>query len=295
MKPFRSVLLCLFTLFGCLHQAMAAKVLNVRSYRAPEYTRLVFDLDAPLQYQLETRAAPDRLVINLKKSMLVGPLDKLSLANTPITKITSAQNKEHDVRVELALDRKVEARGFTLGKNEQYGDRLVIDLYDAVAKTASDGGATADPIGALSASLVTSGKRDIVVAISAGHGGKDTGAIGVKQLEEKQVTLAISREVTEQLGRISGFKAVLIRKGDYYVGLREQINMAHDQHADLFIAIHADAADNKTAKGATVYALSTRGATSELALRQADKENSADLIGGVGTVSLDDKDRKSVV
>lgn len=308
MKVLNAILLGLIACCGCLPAAMAANVQGVRSYRAPDYTRLVFDLDAPPQYTLNTKD-PVQVVIDLQDSTLAARFDDLNLANTPIASISSTTLEGGDVRVVLALRAKVDPRSFALGKNEQYGDRLVVDLYDvgatagtAVAPAATTAPSTAptssrsaqgssgDAISAISASLDEGGKRDIVIAISAGHGGDDPGAIGVKRLQEKQVTLAISRELAAQLNQIEGYKAVLIRDGDYYVGLRQRIEQGHDANADLYLAIHADAADNKSATGATVYALSDRGATSEQARRLADKENNSDLIGGVGSVSLNDKD-----
>ncbi len=291
MKAFYLALLWICAFGGSIQPAMAAKVLGVRSYRAPDYTRLVFDLDAPLQYQLENRFDPHRLVISLKQATLVGKLDKLSLTGTPITAINSKKAGEHDLQLELALNGQVEPRSFTLAKNEQYSDRLVIDLYDVVLKP--NGTADTDYIDSITAitnSIDKGGKRDIVVAVSAGHGGDDPGAIGFKRLQEKQVTMAISREVAALIDKQPGYSAVLVRDGDYYIGLRQHMKIAHDHHADLFIEIHADAADNKSARGATVYALSTRGATNEQARRLADKENSADLIGGVGSGSYDSND-----
>lgn len=286
MKLIQSVLLCLLAVCSLADSAWAAKVVGVRSYRAPEYTRLVFDLDAPLKHDLIAQQNPERLVVNMHDSELLGAFDKLHLENTPISEITSSLLENGSVSVVLGLRNKVDPRSFTLTKNEQYGDRLVIDLYDIVATATT----TSDPIAAITASLGDDSKRDIVVAISAGHGGDDPGAIGVGRLQEKQVTLAISREVAELLNNTPGFKAVLIRDGDYYVGLRDRVRKTHEQSADLSLAIHADAAENKNASGATIYALSQSGATSEQARLVADKENASDLIGGVGSVNLDDKD-----
>ena len=292
MKISKLALLWLCAALGWMEPAMAAKVLGVRSYRAPDYTRLVFDLDAPLQSPLETKTEANRLLITLKHSTLVGQLDKLTPTNTPITGIKNLGDNDHDLHVALTLRSKVDPRSFTLSKNEQYSDRLVIDLYDVVTKngpSAETDYIDIDAISAITASLDKGGKRDIVVAVSAGHGGDDPGAIGVKGLQEKQVTLAISREVAALIDKQSGYKAVLVRDGDYYIGLRQHMKIAHDNHADLFLEIHADAADNKSARGATVYALSDRGATSEQARRLADKENSADLMGGVDLVNLENK------
>ncbi len=299
MKGLVTTTICLLACWG-LTPAMAAEVQGVRSYRAPDYTRLVFDLDAPLEYTLDTRD-PVQVVIDLERSSLASDLSGFKLDGTPIASINSSKLESGNVRIVLALNAKVKPQSFTLGKNEQYGDRLVIDLYDIDAPAASgsntssaasstDSRGESDAIAALTASLDPGGKRDIVVAISAGHGGDDPGAIGVRKLQEKQVTLAIARELAAQLDQIEGYKAVLIRDGDYYVGLRDRTKLGHEANADLYLAIHADAAENKSASGATVYALSDRGATSEQARMLADKENNADLIGGVGSVSLSDKD-----
>jgi N-acetylmuramoyl-L-alanine amidase len=306
MKLFTAILLTLGALLSLGAPVQAAKVAGVRSYRAPEYTRLVFDLDSSLQYQLNQQTTPQQIVIDLKGSEYSGAFAEVSLENTPIANISSAPLAGGDLRVILELKNKVDPRSFMLGKNAQYGDRLVVDLYDiastqtaatmpAKANTKANTNASTktdstDPIAALAASVDDSGERDIVVAISAGHGGDDPGAIGVKRLQEKDVTLAISRETVKLLNAVPGYKAVLIRTGDYYVGLREQVALARKHGADLFIAIHADAADSKEAHGATVYALSQSGATSEQARMLADKENSADVIGGVGSANLDDKD-----
>ncbi len=136
------------------------------------------------------------------------------------------------------------------------------------------------------------GKRDIVIAIDAGHGGEDPGALGPgKKLYEKNVTLAISRELQRQINAERGFRGELVRTGDYFIPLRKRTEIARKKGADLFVSIHADAAPSSRAFGASVYALSDRGATSETARWLADSENQSDLIGGAGSVSLDDKDR----
>jgi len=129
-----------------------------------------------------------------------------------------------------------------------------------------------------------------VIAIDAGHGGEDPGAIGHGGIYEKRVVLAIAKKLESMLKKEKGFRPKLIRTGDYYVGLRERTKRARESNADLFISIHADAFSSPKAKGASVFALSQRGATSEAARWLADKENSSDLIGGVGGVSLDDKE-----
>ncbi|HAN51980.1 MAG TPA: N-acetylmuramoyl-L-alanine amidase, partial [Pseudomonas sp.] len=135
------------------------------------------------------------------------------------------------------------------------------------------------------------GKRDIVIAIDAGHGGEDPGAIGPGKVYEKHVVLQISKELQRQINAEKGFRAELVRTGDYFIPLRKRTEIARKKGADLFVSIHADAAPRSAAYGASVFALSDRGATSETARWLADSENRSDLIGGAGNVSLGDKDQ----
>jgi N-acetylmuramoyl-L-alanine amidase len=274
----------LSTLLFCLvcFGSQAAVVEDMRTYRSPDYTRLVFDLSASIDHRIFTLDDPDRVVIDLVASELLGNVSDLDLSGTPIRQIRSAVRNDHDVRVVLDLDHKVQPRSFILARNEQYGDRLVIDLYDPESAISNNVPPTAEELDET--------KRDIVVAISAGHGGEDPGAIGVNRLQEKKVVLEIAREVASLLNSTPGFQAVMIRDGDYYVGLRQRVETGHRYSADLYIAIHADAHTNDSAQGATIYALSQRGATSEQARLLAEKENASDLIGGVGSISLTDKD-----
>ena len=132
--------------------------------------------------------------------------------------------------------------------------------------------------------------RDVVIAIDAGHGGEDPGAIGPRKIKEKNVVLQISRRVKKILDGTKGIKAVLIRDGDYYLAHRKRTDLARQARADLFVSIHADAFKQANVHGASVYTLSDRGATSETAAWLAQRENRSDLLGGVGDVSLTDKD-----
>ncbi|MDH0621382.1 N-acetylmuramoyl-L-alanine amidase [Pseudomonas chengduensis] len=298
----------LVTAVGVLLAALAAEALaasdirSVRLWRAPDNTRLVFDLSGPVQHSVFTLAAPDRIVIDVSGAKLATSLEQLSLANTPITGVRSAQRSADDLRVVIDLSAPVSPKSFTLAPNQQYGHRLVVDLFDQ----GSAPPATQTPSIAASApplpvtptqpppklTPVPNGKRDIVVAIDAGHGGEDPGALSpVKGQYEKNVTLAISRELQRQINAEKGFRAELVRTGDYFIPLRKRTEIARKKGADLFVSIHADAAPRASAFGASVYALSERGATSETARWLADAENQSDLIGGAGNVSLDDKDK----
>ncbi len=272
-------------LFCCAvtSMAQAAVVESVRSYRAPEYTRLVFDLSAEVKHEIFTLDNPGRIVVDLSDVSLNADFSSLDIANTPITNIRSAPRNTNDARVVFDLKNKVQPRSFLLEPNDQYGNRLVIDFYDP-------GISTVRPVVRRSSEEIDNNKRDIVVAISAGHGGEDPGAIGVKRLQEKKVTLAISREIEKQINSTQGYRAVMVRDGDYGMTLGQRTRIAHQNNADFFIAIHADSYKSSSARGTTVYALSQRGATSQQARLLAEKENAADLIGGVGTVKLADMD-----
>nr|WP_196764485.1 MULTISPECIES: N-acetylmuramoyl-L-alanine amidase [Pseudomonas] len=292
---------------GLLLTAMAVdavaetKVSSVRLWRAPDNTRLVFDLTGPVQHSVFTLTAPDRLVIDINGASLGAPLN-VATANTPITAIRSAQRTPTDLRVVIDLKKVVTPKSFTLAPNAQYGNRLVVDLFDNPA----DADPPAPPptkVATVPAVPVTptqptlklpptpSGKRDIIVVIDAGHGGEDPGASGSRGQREKDVVLSIARELQRQVNGMKGFRAELTRTGDYFIPLRGRTEIARKKGADLFVSIHADAAPSKAAFGASVFALSDRGATSETARWLADTENRSDLIGGAGNVSLDDKDR----
>lgn len=283
------------------------QVKSMRLWRAPDNTRLVFDLSGPVQHSVFTLSAPDRLVIDINGATLAAPLN-VATSNTPISSVRSAQRTPTDLRVVVDLKKSVTPKSFTLAPNAQYGNRLVVDLYDqeadAIAATAPAPAPTPAPTPATTPAVpvtpaqpaiklppVPNGKRDIVVAIDAGHGGEDPGASGSRGQHEKDIVLQIAKELQRQINSEKGFRAELTRTGDYFIPLRKRTEIARKKGADLFISIHADAAPSRAAFGASVFALSDRGATSETARWLADTENRSDLIGGAGNVSLDDKDR----
>nr|WP_298147831.1 N-acetylmuramoyl-L-alanine amidase [uncultured Pseudomonas sp.] len=285
----------------CTEVLAASDVRSVRLWRAPDNTRLVFDLSGPVQHKVFTLSSPNRIVIDVSGAKLATSLDNLALANTPITGMRSAQRSPDELRVVIDLSAAVTPKSFTLAPNQQYGDRLVVDLYDSEAAAAPElpsiASASTPPTPVTPSQAPTrvtpaGGKRDIVIAIDAGHGGEDPGALSpVKGQFEKQVTLAIAKELQRQVNAEKGFRGELVRTGDYFIPLRKRTEIARKKGADLFVSIHADAAPRAAAFGASVYALSDRGATSETARWLADTENQSDLIGGAGNVSLDDKDR----
>lgn len=256
---------------------------KARLWPAPDHTRVVFDLGAEVEHSVFVLENPDRLVIDLERAALKYDLTRLDLADTQISKIRSAPRNSNDLRIVLDLKSVTKPRSFLLPPNDQYGHRLVIDLVDPVQEKKQQAPVLSDTSG--------SGKRDIVVVIDAGHGGEDPGAIGPTGLKEKDVVLEISRELAKLISAQRGYTAKLTRDKDYYVGLRQRTEMARNSNADIFVSIHADAFYSPQPSGASVYALSLRGATSESARWLAQSENEADLIGGVGGVSLNDKDK----
>ncbi|WP_218644069.1 N-acetylmuramoyl-L-alanine amidase [Pseudomonas gingeri] len=283
----------------------ATQVKSVRLWRAPDNTRLVFDLSGTVQHSVFTLTAPDRLVIDINGATLAGPLN-VPTANTPITSVRAAQRTPTDLRVVVDLKKAVTPKSFTLAPNAQYGNRLVVDLFDNPADAAPTPTPASNPapsVATLPAVPVTptepaiklppapAGKRDIIVVIDAGHGGEDPGASGSRGQHEKDVVLSIARELQRQVNGQKGYRAELTRTGDYFIPLRGRTEIARKKGADLFVSIHADAAPSAAAFGASVFALSDRGATSETARWLADSENRSDLIGGAGNVSLDDKDK----
>jgi N-acetylmuramoyl-L-alanine amidase len=254
----------------------AATLENIRVWSEDGRTRVVLDLSGPAEHNIFTLRGPDRLVVDLKDSRLSGALDRLPEGAGALAGIRSGRRADGQLRVVLDLNETVRPRSFTAGPNSKYGDRLVIDLHRQgslhAVKRASEG---------------YSAGRDIVIAIDPGHGGHDPGAIGRGSTREKDVALAVAKNLARRIEREPGMKAVLVRDGDRYVDHRERIAIARRNKADLFVSIHADAVDDRRAKGASVYALSLKGATDEAAMRLAQRENASDLVGGVSLAGKD--------
>tara|TARA_R110001592_G_scaffold363398_2_gene688016 strand:- start:83507 stop:84808 length:1302 start_codon:yes stop_codon:yes gene_type:complete len=255
----------------------SAEVHDVRLWRAPDHTRIVFDLTAPADHKLIVLENPGRIVIDVEDTSIKSGVTDLKLAGTPVRLVRTGIRDGDDLRVVLELGAAVTPRSFFLKANEQAGDRLVLDLYDKAPQNKV----------VVTKSVQHSDKRNIVIAIDAGHGGEDPGAIGPSRRREKDVVLAIAKELNALLKADKGFAPTMIRTGDYYVSLRGRRDLARQRQADLFVSIHADAFRRKEAHGASVYALSTKGATSTAASYLAQRENASDLVGGV---TLSDKD-----
>lgn len=259
----------------------------MRVYRSPDSTRLVFDLNATVEHRVEalpqTADKPERLLIELKNTALRGDASQLNLQDTPIAQIRFGQHNDFDLWTVLDLKASVTPKVFLLKPMGQYGDRLVVDLYDK--QPLVEISETPVPV----KPPVTGSKalRNILVVIDPGHGGEDPGALGPNKLREKDITLKIAKQLAAVINAQSGYRAELTRSGDYFIPLKKRSEIALKKKADLFVSIHADAFTNKKAAGASVFAWSQRGATSTTAQYLADGENLSDLVGGADPSSVD--------
>ena len=269
--------------FIAAEASATVEVKDVRLWRAPDHTRIVLDLSGPTKHRVMELDGPDRLVLDVKGAALQGVLTDLPLEGTPITRVRSGIRGGEDLRVVFDLAAKIEPSSFELKPNERTGHRLVLDLYDTTPKAKAEA-----PRKPAKTVQQVDKRRPVVVAIDAGHGGEDPGASGPNKLREKTVVLAIAKRLKKKLEASPNYRPVMIRSGDYYVSLKGRRELARKHQADLFVSIHADAFTHPSANGASVYALSTRGASSTAAQFLADKENAADLVGGVAVSEMDD-------
>ena len=268
---------CLLLIFSVTCSAGEdVRLKNIRVWAAPDNTRVVFDLTSPANHKLQILSKPDRVVIDLQNTKALAQLPQPELRNGYVHDLRRGQHNGF-LRIVLDLTMQAKAKSFLLPPNELYGHRLVVDVYNEEQQ---------QQLAAKEKARV-SDARDIVVAVDAGHGGEDPGAIGPGGTHEKTVVLQIAKRLVDAINRERGIRAVLTRTGDYYLPLRKRIELARRHKADLFISIHADAFTNHKVRGSSVYVLSNRGASSEHARWLAERENASDLVGGV---SLDDKD-----
>lgn len=268
----------------------APTLVAVRVWPAAEYTRVTLEHDRPVQYSYLQLKDPDRLVVDLLEvefdSVLASLPDKISAQDPYIKRIRAGRFKPGVVRLVIELKSEVRPQLFVVPPAGQYGHRLVLDLYPL------------EPVDPLLAFLEKEGKLAVpkeegmpsapfLIALDPGHGGEDPGAIGAGGSREKDVTLAIARRLKAKIDAIPGWRAYLTRDGDYFVPLAERVAKARRVKADLFVSIHADAWIKPTARGSSVFVLSETGASSSAARWLANRENAADLIGGVDLAKKD--------
>ncbi|MEM9302371.1 MAG: N-acetylmuramoyl-L-alanine amidase [Pseudomonadota bacterium] len=262
---------------GCTHAA-AVDIDGLRVWEGPDKTRAVLDLDGPVDYRVFTLRNPDRVVVDIEDVVLPEGIAPPASDGKLIAGVRTGKRNGDGLRVVFDLKATTRPKSFLLPPVEPYGHRLVIDLHPQ---------GTAAPAPTKQASEVQAQDRDIVIAIDAGHGGEDPGAIGPSGTYEKDVVLAVSKDLDVMLDALPGFRGELVRTGDYYIPHFDRHEKARQFGADLFISVHADGFYDRRARGSSVFVLSNRRATSEAAKWLADRENRSDLVGGV---KLDDKD-----
>jgi N-acetylmuramoyl-L-alanine amidase len=268
--------------------ARAAAATNVKDIRLSShdgYLRLVFDLDKSVDHSIFTLNKPERIVLDLKNTKMVhGMVDRVR-ANSMIRRIRSGVQNNDDLRVVFDLQHEVKPRSFILGPSAKSGHRLVLDLHTEKS----------NPAVTKETKPTKKQLRDVIIAIDAGHGGRDPGATGKKGTKEKTVTLQMAQRLQKKINQQKGMKAVLTRKNDRYMRLRDRIHKARDYHADMMISLHADSFPDPRARGSSVYALSVDGASSETAKLLAEKENAADMLFGDVNLAVEDEMVKEVL
>ena len=268
-----------------------------------DYTRLTIESKTPVKYEVLSVSNPDRIVLDLETDITppLSELDGKVVNEDPYVKgLRVGRNRPGVVRVVLDLKTEVRPEVFTLAPVGEYGHRIVLDIRPVVE---------VDPLALL---IEESGKnrpapareklgeqpaiaRLATIVIDAGHGGEDPGALGRRGTREKDVTLMIARRLKALIDNEPNMRAMLTRDGDYFIPLDGRVEKARKVKADLLVSIHADSYKRSSARGSSVFALSDRRATSELARLLAQKENESDLIGGVKLDGKDDYVKKTII
>src|SRR5271170_278641 len=259
-----------------LAPAHAVEVRGVRLWAGPDSTRIVLDLSGSAQHSLQVLKNPDRVVLDVAGARLSAGVRTAPAGTGAVKQVRMARRPSGELRIVLDLSKPIQVKSFLAAPNDRSGYRLVSDLGQSQSVETPVKVEHAPP-----------DARDLIIAVDAGHGGEDPGAIGKNGTREKDVVLAIARELALKINSEPGMKAVLTRNGDYFVPLRDRMRRARAQAADLFVSIHADSIRDRRVDGSSVYILSQKGATDEASRWLAERENASDLIGGV---SLDDKD-----
>ena len=256
---------------GLMAGALNAAPARIDSIRVAEYdskTRVVLELDQARSHKLQVLDNQPRVVVDLYSARLGAALPQRGTGI--VRRMRHGRHPGDMLRVVFDLHAAATATSFGVaaGKDGR-GHRIVVDIYP--------GGPGQE---AVAEGIAAPANRDVLIAVDAGHGGKDPGAIGRGGLQEKTVVLAISRRLARLIDREPGMSSMMTRDGDYYVQLRERYTRAQQRNANLFVSVHADALRNRRVRGSSVYVLSEKGSSDE-ARRLARRENASDLVGGV--------------
>jgi N-acetylmuramoyl-L-alanine amidase len=285
MAQIKNVILLPVLLFICLLTSDAdalIKILNVRHWVAPDHTRVVIDTSDVPDFIVEK--SKEKILIDFKEATFPQAIPSQAILNKPgIKSISVLRLSQQIIRVEILLADHVDTSVFKLKKFEEKPDRVVVDieLPEVELRETKE------------REEVKTQRQDRIIVIDPGHGGDDPGAIGWARTREKDVVLKISKKLRDILNKKEGYRAFLTRGGDYYVPFSKRLKIAREYGADLFLSIHADAARNRSARGMSIYCLSTSGASTEAAKLLAKKENLADIIGG--TPNGDGKDESDPI
>ncbi|HHQ4762066.1 TPA: N-acetylmuramoyl-L-alanine amidase [Aeromonas veronii] len=253
----------------------ANQLKSVRIWPSPDNTRVVLDMSSAPNYNYFTLTGPDRLVIDLKGASNAANLARIENNSELVRKIRQSTPLEKGgLRLVMDLSSAIKPVVFPLAPAGPYGHRLVIDLPYEEKRSAAAVQST--PVG---------GKgKGVVIAIDPGHGGEDPGSIGPRRTYEKRVTLAVSQKLAALIDREPGMRAVMTRRGDYFVDLNKRSEIARKAKADLLVSVHADSFHNSTPRGASVWVLSTNRANREMGSWLEKQEKQGELLGGVGKV-----------
>ncbi|KAA8727844.1 N-acetylmuramoyl-L-alanine amidase AmiC [Ewingella americana] len=279
--------------------AASSQVVAVRVWPASSYTRLTLESSTPLKYKHFTLTNPHRLVIDIEgvhlNSVLNGVGKQIQQNDPFIKQARVGQFDKTTVRLVMELKKQINPHVFTLKPVAGIHNRLVVDLYPQEgAVSAEDDPLLAlledynkgDVARTLPPETAKDGKagreRPLIIMLDPGHGGEDPGAIGKYKTREKDIVLLIARKLQKLIQREPNMKVFMTRNEDVFIPLKVRVAKARKLRADLFVSIHADAFTNRAARGSSVFALSTKGATSAAARFLAQTQNESDQIGGVG-------------
>ena len=271
--------------------AAQTKINSIAYSDQASHSRITFSSSLPTIHKVFLLNNPPRLVVDFKNTVLKTKFKQPLKSHPYFKKIRMSQKNKTDLRVVVDLKHTVLQSNFNLAPNKKSGHRFVIDLVNANKNVIQTSAKTSTSTSKFKKKIVRKSswqkKKHVVIAIDAGHGGIDPGAHGPNGTLEKKVVLLIAKKLAARINAKHGMKAILVRKNDRFVKLRKRMDIARAAKADLFISLHADAFPNPEVRGASIYVLSQNGASDEAAYWLAERENKADLLGGV---SLDNRD-----
>ena len=293
MFPIKKIVIAYSIIFATTLAATdLVNIDGLRIWQSPENIMLIFDNSAKASYEIEELINPHRIVIRIKAKLFKGKIDSSRFEDSDIRNIRFGKHGEYYHFV-IDLQQSIPYKYYELDPYNNYGHRLVFELGNRdLIPDSKQSREQEPPPTAITFDNITKLQRDVIIVIDPGHGGDDPGALAKgEKILEKNIAFSIAEKLQRQFNNIAGFKAVLTRTSDYYIALERRAKLAHINKADAFISIHADSFTTNAAYGASIYTLSNYGATSDSAKRLAERENLADLVGGIELVKLKNRQR----